>query len=129
METLIRFVPGATLIFVALVSIAVSVPLYKGQVKMNKWYGVRTAKSFSSDENWYAVNKYGARQLMRWSVPELVSGIALTFLPFGVATVVAMIVVLQACLVIPLVQVYRFGKRLPDGPVDDSEPRSCDTGR
>jgi hypothetical protein len=41
--------------------IAVSIPIYLGKINMNCAYGFRIRKAFESDENWYLINRYGAR--------------------------------------------------------------------
>ncbi len=52
--------------------IALAVPLLKGLVAPNGWYGVRIPKSLASPENWYRINRYGAKQLIGWSSVSLV---------------------------------------------------------
>ena len=52
---------GLTNILVGGLLLALSIPLIKGKVKMNYLYGVRFKKSFESEENWYALNRYGGR--------------------------------------------------------------------
>jgi len=56
---------------IAFTVIAVSMPLVKGKIKMNKWYGVRIRKSFVSGDNWLKINRYGGRALIYWSIPVL----------------------------------------------------------
>ncbi len=48
---------------------------------MNQWYGFRIEKAFVSKENWYAINKYGAKQLILWSVLLILVGIIFLFVP------------------------------------------------
>lgn len=50
---------------------------------MNHWYGVRFKKSSASELHWYKINKYGARQLIKWSMVLLIIGIVTFFIPFG----------------------------------------------
>jgi len=47
---------------------------------MNHIYGIRFKASFKSEENWYEINKYGAKCLMFASVPILTYGIVGAFL-------------------------------------------------
>ena len=79
----IGIILALTNICCAVVFIGLSLPLYYGKVKMNRWYGVRVRKAFASEDNWYKINRYGAKRLMVWSVPLLVIGIACFFVPFG----------------------------------------------
>jgi len=89
---------------------------------MNKWYGIRIQKSYSSDENWNAINEYGGRQLVLWSIPMLVAGVVLMALPVTLATGFAAIVVLVVCVAAPLVQVYLFSQELPEPRPADARP-------
>ncbi len=54
---------GLTSIGNGLLFILISIPLWKGRVKPNRWYGFRLPQSFKSEENWYRINKFGARRL------------------------------------------------------------------
>jgi hypothetical protein len=108
---------GLVNIGTAILIMALSIPLVLRKVKMNGIYGVRIPKSFSSDANWYEINAYGGRQLIRRSVLPLLTGIACFFLPansvnqelapllLGVAPM--MLVVLMA-----LVRILRFARAL-----------------
>jgi hypothetical protein len=64
-----------TLICLGFILLGVSIPLYLGKVKMNYFYGFRIRKAFESEENWYEINSYGAKALMRWSLVIMVIGI------------------------------------------------------
>lgn len=44
---------------VPLIIIAISIPLIKGIVPRNHWYGFRTSKTLSSDSVWYQANRIG----------------------------------------------------------------------
>ena len=72
---------GMMHLFVAFVLIGISIPLVKGQISMNRMYGIRFKKSFESDENWYKINKYGGQQLIKWSIPLALFGVVSFFLP------------------------------------------------
>lgn len=72
---------GVVNIVSALIIIAVCIPLVQGRIKMNHWYGIRIKKSFTSEKNWYALNAYGSRQLIVWSLPLLVVGLLCFFIP------------------------------------------------
>jgi len=64
-------------------SILISIPLLQKKVKMNRTYGVRIKKAFTSNENWYKINHYGAKRLIIWSIPLFVVGVLALFMPFG----------------------------------------------
>jgi hypothetical protein len=102
----------------AAVVIAVAIPLVKGRVKMNQWYGVRIKKAFVSEDNWYKINAYGGRRLIFWScmlaligvitffIPIEAKGpeVLLTMLPLGLAPLLVMIPA--------IIEIYRFSNRL-----------------
>jgi uncharacterized membrane protein len=50
-------------------------PLIKGKIGPNRFYGVRTPLAFSSEENWYKVNRYGGLLLFRASLFMVVLGV------------------------------------------------------
>ena len=74
-------VTGASQIAVACVLIAVSLPLVWRKIPRNHLYGIRIRKAFQSDELWYDINAYGGRQLVLWSIPMILAGVAFLFLP------------------------------------------------
>ena len=41
----------------------ISVPLIKGRVPRNRWYGMRVPKTLRSDSVWYPVNAYSGKCL------------------------------------------------------------------
>lgn len=55
---------GYFLLAVGLLLVGLSIPLIKRSVGMNQFYGVRTHEAFKSEENWYAINHYGGKQLL-----------------------------------------------------------------
>ena len=56
--------------------ILVCLPMVYRKIPMNRLYGVRTPKAFRSDEDWYAINEYGGKVFIAWSVPLLITGTA-----------------------------------------------------
>lgn len=71
---------AVTLVCLGIILVAVSVPLYLGKIKKNHFYGFRIRKAFESEENWYLVNRYGARALMCWSVIIISVGISCLYI-------------------------------------------------
>lgn len=51
-------------------------PLIAGKVKPNRLYGIRTPLAFSSEENWYRVNRIGGQILSRSGVVMACIGLA-----------------------------------------------------
>jgi uncharacterized membrane protein len=68
------FLAGVVNLVVALICIALSIPLIRGKVEMNAMYGVRIRKSFASAENWYKINRYGGKAMIGWTIPVIALG-------------------------------------------------------
>ena len=112
MET-INIVLGISNLTCGLLVILLSIPLKKGSIKMNKFYGFRISKSFKSEENWYKINKYGAERFLFWSIPLLIIA-AITFLiPFDSDSIVFWIFLLAPLIIlIPVIETLRYAKNL-----------------
>ena len=104
---------GISNVLIAVLIVLLSIPLSKGRIPMNRWYGVRFRESFESEENWRRINAYSARQLIYWSIPLLLIGIVTFFLPLKDRAALA---VLLACapllLIVPAVISHRFARKL-----------------
>lgn len=72
---------GLTWSLAGLLIAALAVPLVRGRIRRNHFYGVRFPESFQSDEAWFAINRFGGKRLLVWSVPIVLLGIAAFFLP------------------------------------------------
>lgn len=79
------FIVGVSNVFVAILCIATSIPLLKGCIKRNSWYGIRIRKAFVSEENWKKINEYGARAIIRWSLLILLAGLLLSIAAFFIS--------------------------------------------
>lgn len=103
---------GLSWIGVGLLSISLAVPLVLGRVKRNAYYGVRFPQSFQSDEAWFAINRYGGRALLWWSLPIVVCGSLILFLPLKAQPIAALGVGIAPFLfvLIPLIQSWRFAR-------------------
>lgn len=103
-----------SLLFLGALIIAINVPVLQGKVKRNSVYGIRTPKAFESDELWFKINRYGARQMMLWSAVTVVLGIATFFIPF--ANPAQLIVWFSLASLLPLlvayVQIFRYSNKL-----------------
>ena len=110
---------GSTLgilhIGIAVLVIGFSIPLLLGRVRMNRWYGVRLPKSFKSESNWYALNRYGAVQMLWYSGALISVGVTVLCAPPQVGSVWFFgALAAPALLMIPmLVMLLRYAKRLP----------------
>ena len=74
---------AVTFLLSAIVCAGLSVPLIRGQVPMNRWYGVRTPKAYTSKSNWFELNRVGGWQLLWYSVAIGVVGILLFLVPLS----------------------------------------------
>ena len=111
---IINLILGSSFIVTGGIFILISLPLLKGSVKMNNWYGVRFRKAFESDENWFKINKYGSQQLIKWSALLVLIGVITIFVPFGKSqTLVIAVSFLPILIVIPpVIKTYRFARKL-----------------
>ncbi len=99
--------------FTALLLIGISIPLVKGDVSMNKIYGIRFKKSYESDENWYKINRYGGRQLIIWSIPLGLYGITSFFLPISGSPLLYLISMIAPFIIlVPVVTSYLYVRKL-----------------
>ncbi len=65
----------------AVLVIGLSIPLVKGWVRMNAWYGFKVSKAYESEEMWRRVNRVGGRVLIWYSLPLVALGMGCLFLP------------------------------------------------
>lgn len=101
---------AVTLVCLGFILIAVSIPLCLGKIKMNRFYGFRIQKAFESEENWYRINRFGAKALMCWSVVIITIGIACLYIePPHVMTVAK---VSFGSLLVPLALTFLYARRL-----------------
>jgi hypothetical protein len=100
-------------IFVGVLIIAVSIPLQKNKIRMNCWYGMRFRRSFESDENWYKINRYGARRMIQWSIVIIVIGILTFLLPLETTKSLRLALrYAPLVLIIPVIETWLFAKKL-----------------
>jgi SdpI/YfhL protein family len=78
---LVNLLVGLFDIGTGLLCIAMSIPLLRGSVPRNTFYGFRFRQSFGSEEQWQHVKRYGAKHLIRWSLLILVMGICTFVIP------------------------------------------------
>ena len=106
---------GVLHIGIAILIIGFSLPLLLGQVRMNRWYGVRLAKSYKSEAHWYALNRYGAWQLLWYAGALIVVGVAVMVMPPEVGSIWFFgALAAPGLLAVPvLVVLLRYASRLP----------------
>jgi hypothetical protein len=101
------FIPS---VFCGILFIVISLPLLRGSIPMNRFYGFRISKAFASDTNWYAINKYGAKVLILWSIVMIVSGVL--FLLLGLPSPLPGLIPLVICTAAAIGQTLRFAGKL-----------------
>jgi uncharacterized membrane protein len=101
---------AVTLVCLGFILIAVSIPVYLGKIKMNRYYGFRIGKAFESEENWYLINRYGAKALMCWSGVIVAIGIACLFIEPQSVLTVANLTFLSV--IVPIILTFRYARRL-----------------
>ena len=79
----INIILGITNISCGVLFILPSIPLLKRKIKRNYLYGFRISKAFESEENWFNINAYGAKQSIIWSIPIILIGIISFFVPLS----------------------------------------------
>ena len=110
---MINIVLGVSNLLSGLLIILLSIPLKKGSIKMNKWYGFRFSKSFESDDAWYKINKYGAERFIKWSIPIMVVGMFSFFIPFNDNVLLILIFsFFPMIILIPAYECYLYTKNL-----------------
>ena len=85
-------------------------------VPMNYLYGIRVAKAFTSDRNWYDINAYGGKLLLAFGMFLTIFGIVFDDLaPASSGVWFVVFIAGPIALVIPvLVLIFVYAKRLPD---------------
>jgi hypothetical protein len=99
-----------TLVCLGGILIAVSIPLLLGKIKMNHVYGFRIRNAFESEENWYSINSYGAKALIRWSLAIMAAGIVCLYIEPEHVLTVAKISFLSV--LVPILETIRYARRL-----------------
>lgn len=104
---------GISNIIVALLVISISIPLVSNKIPMNRIYGIRFKQSFASQEKWYKINAYGGRQLIVWSIPLFLLGVATIFLPLSEKHFWIMVIACAPLIyLVPTLISYLYAKQL-----------------
>jgi hypothetical protein len=113
----VAMIVGTSWTVLGLLCVVLAVPLVRGHVRPNAFYGVRFPESFQSDEAWFAINRYGGRRMMLWSIPIVAVGIASFFLPLRTHPGLALTLGFAPLVfvLIPVLEVWRFARRFRPG--------------
>ncbi len=97
--------PATVLMLLGTVTALLSLPLLLRRVPPNRYYGIRLAAAFRSEQHWYEINAFGARRFILFGIVVASMGLALhtyTALPFWlpiacmVSTLVLLLMTVQA---------------------------------
>jgi len=107
----------ASILFTAvgLVLVGFGVPLLRGRVRPNSWYGCRTEKTLSDEKVWYAVNRVTGRDLVAGGIAVVASSLLLLAFGRGVdpdRAVLVLLLVLLLCVVIMAADSHRAQDRM-----------------
>lgn len=104
---------GVSWTVAGLLCAGLAVPLVRGRVGRNAFYGVRFPQSFQSDDAWFAINRFGGKRLLVWSIPLVAAGIVSFFLPLqshaGLALTLGFAPLIF--ILIPVLASWRFARR------------------
>ena len=95
--------------------IALGIPLLRGRVRPNSWYGCRTEKTLSDEKVWYAVNRVTGRDIVAGGIALVACSLALLLFGRGMNpthAVLALLFVLLLSVVIMAVDSHRAQKRM-----------------
>jgi uncharacterized membrane protein len=92
-----------------------SVPLVLRKVPMNRAYGIRIPKAFTSDSNWYDINAYGGKLLLAYGLALVAFGVlARDSAPPPTSIWTAVFIVGPLVLVFPILAlISAYARRLP----------------
>ena len=106
-------------LFIGLMLVGLAVPLVRGRVRPNRWYGFRVQETLEDPDVWYAVNSYSGRLLLGLGVIVAATAIGLALVP-SVDVLLYMLgctMVLVGGLLLGLVLSFRYLHTLkPTGP-------------
>jgi uncharacterized membrane protein len=109
---------GCSWTVASLLLIALAIPLARGRVRRNKFYGIRLPESFQSDDAWYAINRFGGKRLIIWAVPLVLVGTGCFFMPMQKrpALTICLGFLPLVFILIPAFEAWRFARRYRTRP-------------
>ena len=106
---------GVLHIGIGILVMGIAIPFLLGRVPMNRWFGTRLRASYASEANWYAINRYGAIQMMWYGGALILVGMAILRFPPRVGSAwFFLALAAPGVLTVPmLMMLLRYAKRLP----------------
>ena len=110
----LNLIIGWSLVSIGILFVILAIPLLLGKIGMNDYYGMRISKAFESTENWYQINRYGAKQWIISSGLTILVGLISLLIPFSEYRFLIIPISLSPILLlIPfVVRTYRYANRL-----------------
>ena len=105
---LMQVIPGLLLI-------ALSVPLIRGKVGPNPWYGFRVRRTLEDPVVWYKANAFAGKTLIWAGIVMIVGSVVLYLVPDldGPSYAVACTVVVSVALGVSVILSFRFLGQIP----------------
>jgi SdpI/YhfL family protein len=110
---------------VGVLSVAVGIPLAKRRVPRNRWYGLRIAATFASEQVWYEANAAMGRDLIALGCVVLLMALGLPLIGLGwpPAYPLTCSLVFGAGAVAAIVRGVRLANRLLRSSAEPRRPR------
>ena len=107
---------GVSWLIIGSLCIVLAIPLMRGEVGRNAFYGARFRESLESEEAWLAINRFAGRQAIIWSLPLLAIGAVSLFLPLQNHVALTLILGFAPLVFIlaPALNTWRFARRRKD---------------
>jgi len=108
---------GVAFILIGLLFIGLSIPIMRGRVPPNRWYGLRIKATLDNPNVWYPANAYAGKLFCATGVITAVAAVVCAMIP-GIsddAYVITIIMIMLGCLFIALFFSIRYAKSLANG--------------
>lgn len=104
---------GTSWTLTGVILVALCIPLVRGHIPRNSWYGIRLPQSFASDDAWYAINRFGAKRMIVWAIPLILVGLVSFFLPLKAHTNLTLFMGFAPLIfvLIPVFESWRFARK------------------
>ena len=103
----------------SLLVIGLSIPLIRGRVKPNAWYGLRVSYSLDNPDIWYPANRYAGKLLLVYGLVLLLVTLGLPFLmglaltdPLSDAYEIIISMISMVGILVVLVLSWRYAQKL-----------------
>ncbi len=99
---------------VALLLVVLALPMVRGAVGPNRWYGFRCRETLQDEEIWYAVNAYFGRRMVVIGLQVAVAAVVLYLVPGMDMVLYGLLLpgMLSAGVILAALQALRMAKRM-----------------